>query len=155
MNNVCESIRAADTSATALDDAVVAQLRAAVLQATAIKQAHARSVREAAETELNEDLAKFAAAAPARAAEIIANIPSLIMATRGDIVERDHVEVMVLDRRESVRPSSNPEHLRYAARTVFDYCDRAGLHPRLAGRTIGDKCECDYFVMQIRLDQTT
>jgi len=153
-----DSTAATNTSetATSMDNAVVEQLRAAVLQALAIKEAHTRRVREVEAAERNDALAKFAAAAPARAAKIIANIPRAILATHSHTVE-----VMQLDYRESTQSpyagcnAHEPwdgAKLQYAARAVFDYCERAGLRPYLVA-SHNYTYDRDYFTLLIPLSQ--
>ncbi len=174
MNNIIESNGAADTSATGLDDAVVAQLRAAVLQTTALDDAVVAQLRaavlqatalddsavaqlraavlrrEAVEKKRHEEMVKFAEDAAARAAEIIANIPRLLLEAKEDIGEVDEVEVMVLDRREWADGPGDPVYVCYAARTVFDYCERAGLRPKMVRRSRSEKGVCnDYAAIQI------
>ena len=97
-----------------------------------------------------------AAAAPARAAKIIANIPRAILATHSHTVE-----VMQLDYRESTQSpyagcnAHEPwdgAKLQYAARAVFDYCERAGLRPYLVA-SHNYTYDRDYFTLLIPLSQ--
>jgi hypothetical protein len=149
---------AGDVAAKEWECRAIEDLRAAVLQAMAANQTYFRKEREMEAAKRNEVLAQLAAAAPARAAEVIAGIPQAVLNYRSSRSAR----VMTLDRLETTQDTYlcvrrydpwDPSQLRYAARIVFDYCERAGLSPYLHGVT-GDAGNDDRVTIEIPLSQT-
>jgi hypothetical protein len=133
-------------------------------QAVAAGLADLREREEAAIQNLEEDHARQLRNSVERAKEIIAGIPEIIRSRTAD--KLSYAPIMELEPLESAeRPGSvlatanstnkilfgNGNNLRYAARLVYDYCQRMGLKPDVFKASRNGE-DFHHFVLRIHWD---
>jgi len=159
-----------DTGDIAAADAA-SRLLAAIEQAMQAAQARVAKQQDERDHKLAAAHAAQAAGASSRASQIIAAIPGIVefntkyaleMPANFARGERCEAQIMRLNAFESEvdpnlcprdRFNADPAQLRYAARLVFDFCDRPelGLHPKVVMLTGYDQSSTAFQYLSIEI----